>query len=653
MEIPSMPESPVPGHSIGLESSLVDLTESPPKVSKDSDESHLETPPQTDWNKLSISELQTLLKCFRLSTEGCKDELVERLELRTVNIEATECTLIGNSEDTPALSPPHFGISSTGVDNDQLMQQLSARPDFAIFDVETTIPRFKGGAVALLEFGVIVVDSRTLVEDPRLKFSTLVKPPNLKAITKRSIACNSITADVVSDAPVFAEVANRIHRALDGRIWVGHNIAAFDVKIINEQFEAIGQVAPKPAGMIDTLVLFRKHFGKRAGDLKMASLGRYFGQGIEQHRALADAQMTLNVLRNASAVLFLEQNAPEAMWATKGASIGHVSCEGSSREVSVPNSKKGTSVTSSKEGATHCKKKVTRMPIPTRVCAEPKIQSTAHGEYVHYDGIEAFLKHHVGRNKKACDTSPSAVSALAKKKRGVLTSWVKKQDHESAPIEKSSTPFTLCQQIADLNLQGEKKKDVSGKEPNSENLTENQRQRIEANRLRALQLRSQKQGSSIASSSSSGSSNSGSSSGSSSCSSSSNDGSNNGKSSTSSSTSTSTSSTSGSSKSSTPSGSGSISGSSDYSTGIASRSSNIPLPKSPNKVPVIETHAKEDCKQKDGQEQRKYSASNSDTGKSVGGLDDPSGDADGDGGLERSAHKCIRNEITQEHWTDD
>jgi len=119
---------------------------------------------------------------------------------------------------------------------------------------------------------------------------------------------------MVAGAPSFSEVAGRIFRALDGRIWVGHNIDAFDVPRLKENFASVGMRPPRPAGVIDTLTLLRGTLGNRAGNLKMVTLGSYFGEGEEEHRALADARMTLNVLRSAGAVLFLEEAEPEVMW---------------------------------------------------------------------------------------------------------------------------------------------------------------------------------------------------------------------------------------------------------------------------------------------------------------------------------------------------
>ena len=114
---------------------------------------------------------------------------------------------------------------------------------------------------------------------------------------------------MIDDAPKFGEVADNIYDILNNRIWAGHNIINFDNVHINKQFEKIGKVAPNPKGVIDTYPLLRNTFGKRAGDMKMATLGNYFGLGQERHRAIEDCRMTIDVLKNCSMTMFLEENA--------------------------------------------------------------------------------------------------------------------------------------------------------------------------------------------------------------------------------------------------------------------------------------------------------------------------------------------------------
>ncbi|CAN0896025.1 Protein NEN2 [Linum grandiflorum] len=182
-------------------------------------------------------------------------------------------------------------------------------PEIAFFDVETTVPTRPGQGFALLEFGSILVCPKTLEE--LQSYSTLIRPSNPSLITSLSVRCNGITRDAVSSAPSFSDIADTVYTILHGRIWAGHNILRFDCPRIREAFAAIGKPAPEPKGTIDSLALLTHRFGRRAGDMKMASLATYFGLGKQTHRSLDDVRMNLEVVKYCATVLFLESSLPE------------------------------------------------------------------------------------------------------------------------------------------------------------------------------------------------------------------------------------------------------------------------------------------------------------------------------------------------------
>ncbi|KAM7258613.1 hypothetical protein ACFE04_014354 [Oxalis oulophora] len=183
------------------------------------------------------------------------------------------------------------------------------RTEIAFFDLETTMPTRPGQGYAILEFGSILVCPRKLVE--LHSYSTLVKPIDPIHISTLSARPNGITHQAVSSAPSFHHLAHQIFDILDGRIWAGHNILRFDCKRIDEAFAEIGRPPPQPTGFIDTLHLLTKRFGKRAGDMKMASLANYFSLGRQTHRSLDDVRMNLEVVKHCATVLFLESSLPD------------------------------------------------------------------------------------------------------------------------------------------------------------------------------------------------------------------------------------------------------------------------------------------------------------------------------------------------------
>ncbi|KAE8655887.1 Protein NEN4 [Hibiscus syriacus] len=183
--------------------------------------------------------------------------------------------------------------------------------EIVFFDIETTVPNRAGQRFWVLEFGAIVVCPRNLVELE--SYSTLIKPKDLSAVALRSGRCDGITRDTVANAPRFEQVADKIFNLLNGRIWAGHNIQRFDCVRIKEAFADIGRPPPVPVGIIDSLGVLSDKFGKRAGNMKMASLANYFGLGQQKHRSLDDVRMNLEVLKHCATVLFLESSLPSIL----------------------------------------------------------------------------------------------------------------------------------------------------------------------------------------------------------------------------------------------------------------------------------------------------------------------------------------------------
>ncbi|KAE8706941.1 Protein NEN3 [Hibiscus syriacus] len=175
--------------------------------------------------------------------------------------------------------------------------------EIVFFDIETTVPNRAGQRFWVLEFGAIVVCPRNFVELE--SYSTLIKPKDLSAVALRSGRCDGITRDAVANAPAFEQVADKIFSLLNGRIWAGHNIQRFDCVRIKEAFADIGRPPPVSVGIIDSLGVLTDKFGKRAGNMKMASLATYFGLGQQKHRSLEDVRMNLEVLKHCATVLFL------------------------------------------------------------------------------------------------------------------------------------------------------------------------------------------------------------------------------------------------------------------------------------------------------------------------------------------------------------
>ncbi|PWA69859.1 polynucleotidyl transferase, ribonuclease H-like superfamily protein [Artemisia annua] len=190
-----------------------------------------------------------------------------------------------------------------------MVSPTADRSEIAFFDLETTVPTRPGQGFAILEFGSILVCPKKLIELE--SYETLVKPHDMSLISSLSVRANGITADAVISAPSFSDVADKVYDLLHGRIWAGHNILRFDCVRLREAFSQINRAPPEPKGTIDSLALLTQRFGRRAGDMKMASLAAYFGLGKQSHRSLDDVRMNFEVLKYCATVLFLESSLPD------------------------------------------------------------------------------------------------------------------------------------------------------------------------------------------------------------------------------------------------------------------------------------------------------------------------------------------------------
>ncbi|KAI3412417.1 Exonuclease domain-containing protein [Psidium guajava] len=260
-----------------------------------------------------------------------------------------------------------------------------ARSEIAFFDVETTVPTRSGQRFAILEFGSILVCPRKLVELE--SYSTLVRPSDLSLISSLSVRCNGINPDAVVSAPTFAEIADKVHDILHGRIWAGHNILRFDCARIREAFAEIGRPAPEPKGTIDSLALLTQKFGRRAGDMKMATLATYFGLGQQTHRSLDDVRMNLEVVKYCATVLFLESSLPDIFTTNSWVSPNATTRSRSNGKLS----NGGSSISSSTSGQKIEKDRILSLADQRGVEAHPifSLLTTNSDEVVEPDTVQA------------------------------------------------------------------------------------------------------------------------------------------------------------------------------------------------------------------------------------------------------------------------
>lgn len=159
--------------------------------------------------------------------------------------------------------------------------------EYAVVDVETTGTSPSEGA-RVTEIAVMQVSSGDLVEE----YSTLVDPG--RPIPPWISRLTGITNEMVRGAPDFGDVAPRVRGALEGRVFVAHNVG-FDWRFLTEEMRRASSLLPVGPRLC-TLRLARRALPglDRRG---LDALADHYGVRVEdRHRAAGDARATVTVL---------------------------------------------------------------------------------------------------------------------------------------------------------------------------------------------------------------------------------------------------------------------------------------------------------------------------------------------------------------------
>ena len=149
----------------------------------------------------------------------------------------------------------------------------------AFVDLETT------GATASLdritEIGIILVDESGVQE-----WSSLVNPET--RISGFTESLSGISNEMVANEPRFCDLANRVYKMLEGRIFVAHN-ARFDYAFLKQSFMREG--IDFSAKTLCTVKLSRRLYPGYSKHNLDTLIERHGLKVSGRHRALADAQL--------------------------------------------------------------------------------------------------------------------------------------------------------------------------------------------------------------------------------------------------------------------------------------------------------------------------------------------------------------------------
>jgi DNA polymerase III subunit epsilon len=157
--------------------------------------------------------------------------------------------------------------------------------EYAVVDIETTGSHASEHGIT--EIGIVITDGQRVLE----VFETLINPqqpipPFIQVLT-------GINDDMVSEAPLFEEVAPRIFELLHDKVFVAHNVN-FDYSFLQHHLRHAG--FGYDARKLCTVRLSRKVFPGLAG-YSLGKLTVQLGVSMEKHhRAGADARATAEIL---------------------------------------------------------------------------------------------------------------------------------------------------------------------------------------------------------------------------------------------------------------------------------------------------------------------------------------------------------------------
>ncbi|MFC1501114.1 exonuclease domain-containing protein [Elusimicrobiota bacterium] len=158
-------------------------------------------------------------------------------------------------------------------------------PNLAFLDVETTgLMPHVGDRVC--EIAILRRNS----DGEIIRWNTLVNP--CRDISQEVSNINQITNEMVSSAPEFFSISQKVLEMLDNAYLVAHN-AGFDISFLNKELEICGLSLPK-SQVIDTLQIARKFFKFPSNSLQ--NIAKYIDLEVEQkHRAMADVDTMYKV----------------------------------------------------------------------------------------------------------------------------------------------------------------------------------------------------------------------------------------------------------------------------------------------------------------------------------------------------------------------
>ena len=158
-----------------------------------------------------------------------------------------------------------------------------------ILDTETTGFEFISGH-RIVEIGCIELIDRKDIGD---SFQVYINPE--RDIPEDSFKIHGLSADFLSDKPVFSDVIDGFLEFIQDSILIAHN-ADFDINFLNHELKILGREALSFSRVVDTLPLARKVFPGQKNSLDaLCERFRIDKSKRVKHGALIDVELLAEV----------------------------------------------------------------------------------------------------------------------------------------------------------------------------------------------------------------------------------------------------------------------------------------------------------------------------------------------------------------------
>lgn len=168
--------------------------------------------------------------------------------------------------------------------------RLNLTKPLIVFDLETTgldLVKDRITQISYIKVGTDYSEERV---------SLFINPG--KHIPEEVTLLTGITDDMVSDCPVFAEVAMSLAATFEGCDFAGYNSNHFDIPMLSEEFLRAGiDFDFSKCRLIDVQTIFHKMERRNLAAAYKFYCGRKLEDDFEAHRADQDAEATYRVLQ--------------------------------------------------------------------------------------------------------------------------------------------------------------------------------------------------------------------------------------------------------------------------------------------------------------------------------------------------------------------